>query len=255
VGRYTEFAYVQARVQARHGERPTGPEWSQLTSIGSLSHFLQAARKGPLRRWIFELGPHSGIDEMELTLRRHFRYHVLELARWMPPAWRPAVRWVRHVPDLPALAHLLAGNPAPHWVQDDPELRILDQDVVGRRRQSLEGTERAPLLAATDGPSTIAGAWYRHWHSLWPESHGRSASHLREVADTVIRARTLLRSDRIRQSRPHLETLEERLNRLFRRYSHEPAAVFAHLALTALLMERLRGALAVRMLFPPGDTA
>lgn len=255
--RYTEFSYMQARLQARHGERPTEPEWKRLTAIASLSHFLQAARKGPLRRWLLELGPNSDIHDMELTLHRHFRDHVLEVARWMPPEWRPAVRWSRHLPDLPALAHLLRGNPAPHWSADDPELKPLSGGSLQERQRELESSDKASLRNGTEEerPAALIRAWYRHWRRLWPDVTSSTATHLHQIAHTVGHARASLVSAETGRSGPTLEALEQHLTRLFRRYNHEPAAAFAHLALTALLLERLRGALAVRILFPPPSDA
>lgn len=250
MARYAEFSYVQARVQARHGEQPSAAEWNRLTAIASLSPFLQAARKGPLRRWIFELAPESGVHEMELTLRRHFRAHVLEVAGWMPPAWRPAVRWTRHVPDLPALAHLLAGNPAPQWVRADPELKGLASDGIDERRSALQGTDKYPLLAGA-AETPLVAAWYRHWRRLWPASRATYIRHLEETARVIGHGRARLADERVHRSEPPLEALEQRLTRLFRRHTHQPATPFLHLALTALLLERLRGALATRMLFPP----
>ena len=250
---YTRYSYVQARLQSRHGERPTAQEWKRLTAITSLSHFLQAARKGPLRRWLFETGPQSHVHEMELSLRRHFRGHIREVAGWMPSPWRPAVVWTRHLPDLPALAHLLQGDPAPRWIHDDPALKAIAGVEFDQRRRELAVTEKAPLLAGVrdEKPPALARAWYRHWRRLWPEVDRATAEHLRETAETVARARALLASARIDRSGPVLEALEAKLVRLFRRHTHEPATAFIHLALTGLLLERVRGALAVRILFPP----
>lgn len=249
--RHSRFSYVQARLQARHGERPSEAEWKQLASIASAARFLQTARKGPLRRWLLELGPDCGIHEMEQTLRRHWRDHVLEVAGWAPADWRPAITWSRHLPDLPTLWHLLRGHPAPRWVGNDPELKSLTATSPGQRRRVLAGSERAPLLEGTgeERPTVIVGAWYRHWRTLWPETDSLTAKHLREIAQAVARGRT----PHFEQTGgpPAMEELEKQLTRLFRRFAHEPAAVFAHLALTALLLERLRGALAVRILFPP----
>jgi hypothetical protein len=49
------------------------------------------------------------------------------------------------------------------------------------------------------------------------------------------------------------ELLDARLERLFRRHPLSPVAVLAHLALTALDVDRLRGALAVRALARSGE--
>jgi hypothetical protein len=253
VKRYGEFSYTQARLQARHGERPTEAEWKQLLAIASLSQFLQTARKGPLRRWLLELGMHSGIHDMELTLHRHFRSHIVEVARWMPSEWRPAVTWCRHLPELPAIAHLLRGMPAPHWSSDDSDLKPISGGTLQERQTELERSDKAPLAEAADEehPEALPAAWYRHWRGLWPAPPPSTAAHLHELARTVARARTSLGSADTDRSGPTLERLEQRLTRQFRRHSHEPTAAFAHLALTALLLERLRGALAVRILFPP----
>jgi hypothetical protein len=45
------------------------------------------------------------------------------------------------------------------------------------------------------------------------------------------------------------------LTRLFRRHAQSPVAIFCHLGLTALDVERMRGGLTSRSLFPPGHGA
>lgn len=244
---------MQARLQARHGEQPDEAEWKRLVAIASLPQFLQTARKGPLRPWLLELRPDCGIHEMERVLRRHFRDHVLEVAGWMPAAWGPAVLWTGHLPDLPVLSHLIRGNPPPHWLGDDPELRTLAVASREERWRELGRSGPSALLeqAEDERPVALVEAWYRQWRRLWPETASSTADHLRKLAAVVARERLFLGSDKADRSSPALRALDDRLRLLFRRYAHEPAAAFAHLALTELLVERLRGALAVRIIFPP----
>jgi hypothetical protein len=54
-------------------------------------------------------------------------------------------------------------------------------------------------------------------------------------------------------SAPYRHALALTLVRLFRKHGGSPAAVFCHLALVALDLERLRGGLIRRRVFAPGN--
>ena len=108
-----KFAYLQTRLQARHGIRNDAVAWRRLQGSVDFANYLQLAQQTALRPWVMSLHPAQDSGEIEQTLRRQFRDHIEEVAGWAPAPWRPAIRWARRLPDLPALRHLLAGKPAP----------------------------------------------------------------------------------------------------------------------------------------------
>jgi hypothetical protein len=244
----SKFAYLQARLQARHGERNDEAAWRRLQGATDFANYLQLAQQSALRPWVMSL--HAGQDssEIEQMLRRQFREHVDEVALWVPAAWRPAVRWVRRLPDLPALRHLLAGEPAPAWLRDDPGLRAFASEHIAIRQDAMLQSDCLVLAQAWQSGTPLWQAWLRHWQDLWPAD-------TRERRGMEVLGR-LLREELHEhqhgtpgQWQDRLETLRAHLVSAFRRYSFLPATAFLHLALTSLELSRLRGDLLVRKLF------
>jgi hypothetical protein len=97
------FAYAQARIQARHGERPDEAAWDRLHASTTLSHFLEGARRTGLRRWLSAIGDRTEPAAIETVLHRDFRRYVVEVASWVPERWHDAVL---RLPEL-----LYAGEP------------------------------------------------------------------------------------------------------------------------------------------------
>jgi hypothetical protein len=210
----SEFAYAQARIQARHAARAEEAEWARLHGSSTLGDFLVLARATGLRRWVAHLAPSHGAREIERSLRADFNAHVAEVASWLPERWRDATRFVARLPLLPERELSSLGS-APHAERDGD--RLLDD-------------------------------WSSRWQSLWPHVSSSERRSLQALSDAVGRHRKemasgdgdgwLLRAE-----------LESRLLRLFRSQRERPVSVFCHLALTALELERLRGALLRRALF------
>jgi hypothetical protein len=244
----SKFAYLQARLQARHGERNDEAAWRRLQGATDFANYLQLAQQSALRPWVMSL--HAGQDsgEIEQLLRRQFRDHVDEVAGWVPAGWRPAVRWVGRLPDLPVLRHLLAGEPAPAWLRDDPALRAFASEHIAVRQDAMLQSDCRVLAQAWQAGTPMWEAWYRQWQQLWPVA-------TRERRGMVELGRLLRHEVQERQHaspgnlQDRLETLQSRLVSAFRRYSFLPAAAFLHLALTSLDLSRLRGDLLVRKLF------
>jgi hypothetical protein len=139
------FAYLQARLQARHGDRPSPDDWRIAESSSGLSHYLEAVRRTPLKRWVGDLNHEMEPAAMERLLRATWRETVDQVADWSPEEWRPAVRWLRWLPDLPAIDHLLRGAKVPPWMRADPVMRELAFDELPRRREALAESPLAPL--------------------------------------------------------------------------------------------------------------
>ncbi len=242
------FAYAQARLQARHGLRPGEPLWQRLASAGDLANYLQQAQRTALRPWVLGMQATQSSHAIELSLRRHFRTYVDEVADWLPGHWGGAVRWIRRMPDLPALQHLVRGETAPPWLLEDPELRPFASENIASRLEAMHNSDCASLATAWQRGDTLYEGWLEQWQRHWkgsrPFAEGFSclARLLRQYLQ-VRPARQAVTSDR----RRHM--LVSGLNYTFRRYSFEPAAACAHLGLIALDLEKLRSDLLQRALF------
>jgi hypothetical protein len=99
-----------------------------------------------------------------------------------------------------------------------------------------------PLGAHDDvDPATAIAAWRREWWRRAPRAARRDET-LRTLGRLLARHRTV----RVEPRR----ALCLRLEALYRRATLDPGAAFVFLALSALDLERLRGELVVRALFP-----
>lgn len=216
----TGFAYAQARLQSRHGARPDAATWQRLHASTSVGHFLETARSTSLRSWVAHLAPSQTDREMERRLRAAFAEHVAEVGRWVPPPWGPAVEWVRDIPLLP-----FAWARARGAAVSVPELDA-----------------RAAALPSSDDASPLAA-----WSARWPRvraAHRAALVALGALIDEHVQrsAKSAPDADGFMLRR----ALHDALVRFFRQYPEQPATVFTHLALAALDLETLRGALARR---------
>jgi hypothetical protein len=232
----SDFAYVQARVQARHGTRPSDVDWRRLEAVTDLTGYLHGLRETSLAPWIRPLTPSADSHEIERSLRERWSAYTLRISSWSPSSWRPAIAWWSVLPLLPAMEYFRQGGIPPAWSRDDPVLKSLDSGVVSE-------------LALHDPLDT----WLSRWRRLWPRAPGSQRVALfglqKAVSDhlqSMRAARGMQESDKLR-----LE-LEAVFRRYFRRYAQSAVAVFCHLGMTALDVERMRGGLVQRSLFPPG---
>lgn len=248
----TRYAYSQARLQARYGTRPTGSDWSLVTATADLGALLQVLRGTSLGRWTGRLGDRPRVHEIERRLREEWQHDVDEVAGWQPEPWREGVRWLRWTVYLPALQKIARGGRPPAWTRVDPVLAPIVAREPLDRINALPGTALAPIAAGFERPADTAGAWTRHWRQLWPE---RQAARrplellLDEVRRCLARLAGLPVSSRTDET---LGLLEHRLQLAFRRNALSPAAAVAYLALVALDLRRMRGALATRALREDG---
>jgi hypothetical protein len=242
------FAYVQVRLQARHGARPDETVWRRLQGTSDFANYLQLARHTPLRSWVAALDPGQGSDKIEGELRRLFRRHVDEVAGWVEPAWRPAVLWVHRLPDLSALQYLFTGEPVPAWLQDDQELHDMGCLPVDARLDVIRQSDCNIFFVAWQAGESLPDAWLAHWRALWPGA-ARHDHGLEALGKALRQYLRVLQADACGSTQERCEALQLQLASAFRRYSFQPAAVFSHLALTALELARLRGDLLVRQLF------
>jgi hypothetical protein len=239
------WSYVQARLQSRHGERLQEAGWRALEAARSLDQFIERSRMTALRRFSERLNSSMSSHAIERALRAAWHDYVAEVADWGPPDWRPAVLWASYLADLPAIDALLRGE-TPNWAQRDAAL----VPFLGSERVALEKSPLAPLLPAPGREATLARRWYAHWRALWPRRDQQHA--LTDLAKTIkTHVEHLDRAGPNETSGPYRRELARNVTRMFRRHSGSPTAVFCHLALVALDLERLRGGLVRRRLFTP----
>ncbi|MFW5924942.1 MAG: hypothetical protein ACOC9O_02835 [Myxococcota bacterium] len=255
------FEYAQARLQSRHGARLDRATWIRLFTSRDLSHFLESARRTALQPYLQHLDARADSHGIERGLRREVREHIEEVAGWVPSRWRPSVRFTRWLVDLPAVARLLEDGPPPTWTLEDPVLAPFAADDLDARRGALLASELAFLVPSGPGGGEPGdreprAVFLETWRGLLPAlpSGGRAEAlalageveaHLEEMEAV---------EDRVDGWNLRVK-LEVDLARRVRRQSARPVAVFAHLLLFALEIERLRGALVRRALFPhvPAD--
>ncbi|MBF0212337.1 MAG: hypothetical protein HQM00_02095 [Magnetococcales bacterium] len=223
-----EFATLQARLQAHHGQRLDAAQWNRLVAMVALEPFLARARETALGAWLVGVDPGGDVHHLEEMMRGAFLRHVAMVASWTPQAWQPAVRWLERLPDLTAALHVRRHGADHAWLR------------------SLEGVASCELPAPDRDPLDW---WLDRWQALWPRAD-RNAPSL--IALTRL-ARTLPERDRSAESDPlgwsAWLALRESLELRFRRDALGPGALFVHLWLMALDLHRLRGELCRRRLF------
>ena len=139
------WSYVQARLQARHGDRLTEGDWHVLEAARTADAFLDRSRATSLRRFTGQVSAGMSSHAIERVLRGAWRAYVDEVADWLPPAWRPAVSWTALLPDLPAFDALLKGE-APAWTKQDPALALFAEADPAQRLAAWQDSPLAPLL-------------------------------------------------------------------------------------------------------------
>jgi len=245
-----EWSYVQARLQARHGERLSEPEWRMLEVAKTLAGFLQKTRSTSLRRFIDRLDDEMTSHAIERILRFAWRVYVAEIGSWAPPAWRRATLWVSYVPDLVVVDRLLAGETA-IWMREDPLFGPLVSAGHDTRAASLQESPFFPLAAAPKENGGLGERWRAHWRTLWPRRCGAQCQ-LEKLADLVKAHIDELAGASVEESSElYRQKFAHALTKMFRKCGGTPAAAFCHLALIALDIERLRGSLVRRRLFHP----
>jgi hypothetical protein len=247
--------YAQARLQSRHGRRATEVLWQQLESTREFGALLDAARAGPLRPWVAGITAQSSAPEIETVLLAHWHAAAAEVVAWMPGPWHDALAWCAVLPELPVLQHLARGGAPDAWMQRDPRWRELCTAPPGERAATLAHSPWRALACAWSVPDTLTHAWQAEWRRRLPQPLHDADDSLHAVVATLrlhgaaFAAATPGPGTQLRRA------LQARLSLLMRRATLEPAAAFIHLALSALELERLRGELLGRRLFPNAKVA
>ena len=242
-----DFIYPQTRLQARHGMRPASEEWQMLETQKDLAAFLQTARQTRLKPWVLSLHANDNHHLLEATLRQLYCNYVDEVENWMPSEWRASVHWVKHLHYLPSLQHLLSGNTVYAWMLEDAQLKGVAAANVEERIKIMRQSEYAPLIDPWKLGKPMLTAWTEHWRSLWPDR--KSNQSINKLISTIDRLLLNIEQPSSQPGWKSREILVDKLTILFRQFSYQPIAVFIHLALIALDIERLRGNILKRRLF------
>lgn len=245
------LGYVQARLQALYGSRPTDDDWRLLESSVDLQHYLDAVRSTALKPWVRGISPDSSAIEIERTLRANWRDAVKRLAGWAPSEWHQAILWCQWLPELPTLAHLIDGASAQPWMRADPVAsRYAIDDSVAGVFGALESTELAPMVASLRDAAGVQDAWRRVLAGRVPSGISTATrkgfSALEALLDAHIGA--MRATDPERDGQLLRAGLRAQLGSAFRRASGTMVALFAYLGLQALDGERVRAGLVTRRL-------
>lgn len=240
--------YAQARLQCRHGQRAGDAAWQRLEVAREFSALLDAARHTPLQPWLVGITLHSSAHQIEAVLRGHWRATVAEVAGWMPTRWQSAIRWCAVLPDLAVLQHLLRGGEPAAWMHGDADWAGVCKLPVGARASALAADRFAALAPA--GAAPLLPAWWAEWQRRLPRPPGGADDALCQVVATLQAHGAAFSKAPPGPGGLLRRALQARLSLLLRRATLEPALAFIHLALCALDLERLRGELLARALFP-----
>jgi hypothetical protein len=245
-----DFAYAQARVQARLGQRLAEEGWRLLESSLGAPQYLTSVRGTSLAPRVQQFTPAASPHAIDRSLRAEWRAEVAATCRWVPDRWRDAVDWTTWIPYLDAVAYLLRDGPVLDWMRDDPVLADVAIADPESRRLAIDASPFA-VLARDGAEAALRERWLARWRSLWPSTSTAEASGLRRFAAGLEEfGDTSRRSDATPRDRAEARAhLAFRAARMLRQQDQQPVIVFCHLLLVALDLLRLRDGLLRRALF------
>jgi hypothetical protein len=191
--------------------------------------------------------PHQLLETGILTL---YRDYIDDIASWTPRDWRASVAWTKHLTYLPALLHLLKGNTAQAWMLQDPVLKPFTAIHHDQRNTAFLQSDYAPLVHARQEGQPLVAAWAARWQALWPGPRASEREGLLLLYRLLLQHLESFAQAAPDAAWPQRQQLAGRLRTLFRQFRYQPAAIFVHLLLVALDVERLRGDILQRRLFP-----
>lgn len=242
------IAYAQARIQSRYGQRADASVWSKLHNIQDTGSYLQSAQQTAIRPWVLGISATYSSHDVELALRQKYRYHVDEVASWMPDDWHKSLQWIKRLADLPVLQYLAAGGDALEWMKSDPDISAFTAEDPQLRRQAMHAGGLQLLVDAMLDSASMLPGWLLHWNRLLPGSFASDAGLLK--LNKLMLDQIQLQLHQHSAALPtDYDPLFQRLRLLFRRYAFRPAGVCAYLAIVALDVHHLRSQLMQRILF------
>ena len=230
--------------------RPDERSWQLVESQKELANFLQSARQTNLKNWVMGLQATDSHHQIESSLLKLYRDYIDDIASWVPHSWRKSVEWTASLSYLPAMQHLLSGNAVPEWMLQDPLLKHFTATNLEQRTNAFLQSDYAPLVHAWQAGDSLLMTWVNCWQSRWPDKKAKQ-----QVALHAFNSLLYKHLESFHQVAPntawrHRQQLSARLCMMFRKYSYQPVAVFIHLLLIGLDIERLRGGIMQRCLFP-----
>lgn len=244
------FAYVQSRLQARHGRRLGEPDWRALEATADLAGYLQAARSTFFSEWIHHLAVGSDTHQIERSLRLDWGAYCREVGGWLPPEWRACADWLATFAWLPMITHLARDEPARRWMRDDPELAPLAISDLQTRRQTLAASRYGELAGSIAAGGDPLAVWSKIWLDRCDEDQRVQRARLRELADVLRRYLWAELEETTATPARRREVLTRALALRFRRWAGSVGAAFAHVTLVAIDAERLRAGLVLRAIMP-----
>ncbi len=244
------FEYAQARIQARYARRPSESVWTQLDAAQGFAAYLEGARTTVLRPWVESLSGRSDVHDVEHSIRGTLYTSIHTTARWVPGPWSGAVTWLQWLVYLPALEYLLGGGRVLAWMREGHRLRPYLADSSKAREQALAAAGGAYLVEAWESERTLLAGWLDGWRASWPRDGSERLAALQALTELLVEHVRRFSAAPPASGWSGRRSLAKRLELRFRRHALTPAAVFAYLALLALDLERLRGGLVRRVLFP-----
>ncbi len=245
--------YALARVHARHGQRLDEPDWRRLEANRDLGLYLAAVRSTTLSDWVSSFDTTHDCHTFERVLRAQWQRYVDAVAGWHPVAFQAWLAWLAWLPGLSLMAQLARPNPAPAWMLADPVYGPLAPGTPAERAAALANTALVPLASALAGRNSALAAWSAHWHALRPRLDARAELLLERLLEALQGHEEDLKRA-VGSAEPLRRALAHRFHRLLRIAAGTAIVTLCHLGLVALDLERLRGGLARRYLFPAGQT-
>jgi hypothetical protein len=246
-----DFAYAQARAQARQAGRLAAARWRSAESSTDLNHYVHSLRGTVLAPVVQHFTRASSPHAIERALRRAWRTEVERASEWVPPPWRNSVAWTTWLPDLDTIRFLLDGGAALPWMLKDKLLGPFALDEKDARRIAIE----AHLGRLPPAAEFVPAEW---WIGRWREQLPTTALAGTGLDELVSLLRSFS-SDGWGQESPSagaydsMELLSAGIVRLLHRRAATPVSVYCHLALTAIELMRLRGGLVQRTLANAGE--
>ena len=181
-----EFAYAQARIQARQGDRLRDVDWKVLESAQSLSRYLERARSTSLRRFLAHIDPSSSPHDIDRALRREAALYAIEIASFAPPRWRPAIEWIAALPLLPLLDGA-RDRELPRSATGGDEAAVSAEFLIAAEAQRSIAAGLAALIRRDGTRVGVGLRWLRRWRALWPQGE-RAAGDLHRLIGQAMRA-------------------------------------------------------------------
>ena len=242
IGIEGNLPYAAVRVQARHGRRLDESGWRRIEASRQLGQYLEVVRGSALAPWVARIDAARDAHTIERALRSEWRTDVRMVASWHPREWQAWLEWWAWLPLLPLLGRLALPAAVPPWMLADPVCGPIAVGTAQERSAALAATPLAPLAVAVLSGAAIGSAWLEQAARLVP----------RIDPDTRALLSTLMSMQAPEVAAP-TSGPESALVRLFSAAAGTAIATGCHLALALLDLERLRGGLVVRCLFPPAS--